>query len=327
MIASTTVAVEVGDVAPAGVERVVTEVFFDAASSHVPTSVIVCLPGGGTTRRYFDLRPADGDASYSVAQSLVDDGHIVVTVDPPALGESDRPDDAYLLTPHVVADVCAAATREVLDRVRRGTIAADLPALPGLSSIGLGFSAGAVLTTIVQARHHLYDALVLVGFHGRGLPQFLPDSLLPFVDEPARLRDEVVELTKGFFGQPLPVLQPENPRLLLGGSAPEKFIEAMREAQGPLLGLVGLTALLPGSVREELEVVDVPVFIGVGDHDIANRAREMPVELPASRDVTVFELAGAGHEQLVAPNRSVLLHRISSWVESIGNRAAEDVVS
>jgi pimeloyl-ACP methyl ester carboxylesterase len=89
----------------------------------------------------------------------------------------------------------------------------------------------------------------------------------------------------------------------------------MRDARAPLLGLVGFTSLVPGAVSEELSVIDVPVFIGVGEHDIASRAREMAVELPASPDVTVFELPGAGHEQLVAPNRGALLQHVASWIE------------
>jgi hypothetical protein len=41
----------------------------------------------------------------------------------------------------------------------------------------------------------------------------------------------------------------------------------------------------------------------------------MPVELPASRNITVFELPGAGHEQLIAQNRGALLQHIASWIE------------
>ena len=79
----------------------------------------------------------------------------MVTLDPPAVGESDEPDDGYTLTPDLVADVNAHAFDQVLAR------------WPDATRIGVGHSAGALLTVVQQARHRTYDALGLFGF-GRG---------------------------------------------------------------------------------------------------------------------------------------------------------------
>jgi pimeloyl-ACP methyl ester carboxylesterase len=308
--------IDVARVAPDGVRRLAADVFFDtSAPRSTPATLVVCLPGGGLSRRYFDLQVAGGGMSYSIARSLAAAGCIVATIDPPAVGESDSPDDGYVLTPRVVADVCAAATDELIRQLQGGTVNTGLLPLSDIFPVGLGYSAGSLLTVVQQARHSQFGALVLVGFHGRGLPDFLPEAVRPYIDDPEGLREHLVELTKSFFGEALPTRTGGHTSLLVHGDVSAAFVDAMRDAQAPLLGLVGLASLVPGSVSEELRVIDVPVFVGVGQHDIASRAREMPVELPASRDVTVFELPDAGHEQLVAQKRGALLQHIASWIE------------
>ena len=55
------------------------------------------------SRRYFDLDVAGQNGAFSMARHLAAGGDLVVTVDPPGVGESDAPDDGYTLTPRVVA--------------------------------------------------------------------------------------------------------------------------------------------------------------------------------------------------------------------------------
>ena len=109
--------------------------------------VLYCLPGGGMSRRYFDL-DAPG---YSMAEHLAAQGFVVVTIDHPGVGDSPPPDDPWTLTPHVVADADAAAVAE-LDR--------QLGGIP----IGVGHSMGGMLTVTVQARHRPYAGLGLLGY-------------------------------------------------------------------------------------------------------------------------------------------------------------------
>ncbi len=63
-----------------------------------------------------------------------------------------------------------------------------------------------------------------------------------------------------------------------------------------LLGMGGLASMIPGSVDAEMAVVDVPVFLALGEHDIAGD----PHIIPACfwRDSEIVVVAGAGeHEQ------------------------------
>jgi pimeloyl-ACP methyl ester carboxylesterase len=94
-------------------------------------------------------------------------------------------------------------------------------------------------------------------------------------------------------------------------------MEAMREATSPLLGLVGLTSMVPGSIREELKTIDAPVFLGVGEFDITGRPHAIPEELPTSRDITVFVLPDAGHNHNVADTRELLWGRTARWIEAL----------
>src|ERR1700674_5477985 len=93
--------IDVSAVAPAGARTVAGDLFLPAAPLDPPV-VLTCLPGGGMTRRYFDLDVAGDGATYSMARHLAARGIAVVTLDPPGVGESDQPEDAWLLTPATV---------------------------------------------------------------------------------------------------------------------------------------------------------------------------------------------------------------------------------
>src|SRR6202035_221457 len=103
-----TVEVDVSAAAPAGCERIAVDVFVPQNPGPSPL-LWVCVPGGGINRQYFDLDVAGQGGAFSMARHLAAGGDLVATIDPPGVGGSDTPDDGYTLTPHVVADVLAAA--------------------------------------------------------------------------------------------------------------------------------------------------------------------------------------------------------------------------
>src|SRR4051812_39709159 len=217
-----------------------------------PRAVFCCLPGGGMSRRYFDLDLP----GFSMARHLAGLGFLIVTVDPPGVGESERPDDGYALTPAAVADAVAPVVAEILR-----TLPADLP------RIGLGHSAGGLLTVVQQARHRTYDALVLLGFEGRGLVDVLTPEEARFAGDPVGLRDAIAELAATRFGDPLPVGTTATLPFLLGPEeTPADALAALAASKSTMLAVVGLTSMVPGSIAPELDSIDVPVFLGVGEH-------------------------------------------------------------
>ena len=103
---------DVSAAAPAGCDRLCVDLFVPDGLGPSPL-LWVCVPGGGISRQYFDLELWSGqNGAFSMARYLASGGDLVVTVDPPGVGESESPDDGYTLSPHVVADVVAAADPE-----------------------------------------------------------------------------------------------------------------------------------------------------------------------------------------------------------------------
>lgn len=313
-----TLDLDVGAAAPSGVERLVADVFLpDPSGLREAPVVMVCVPGGGMSRRYFDLRVPDELGCYSMARHLAAAGNVVVTIDPPGVGDSDHPIDGYSLTPAVVADVVACATSSILDRLRIGAVSDEFPACSDLVPCGLGHSAGGLLTVVQQARHHSYRALVLLGFEGGGLVDILTDDERRYLDDPDGLSEVIASLAAARFNDPLPVGTSATSSFLIRGDPPAPVKAAIADAGSALLAVVGLACLVRGSVSKELSSIDVPVFLGTGEFDITGFPHAIPRQFPGSQDVTVFVLPNAGHNHNVAGSRVVLWDRIAGWAESL----------
>src|SRR3984957_18901624 len=246
------VTVDVSAVAPAGCKRITADLFVPQSVFPAPL-LWVCIPGGGMNRRYFDLDVAGQNGAFSMARHLAAGGDLVVAVDPPGVGESDAPDDGYALTPRVVADVLAAA----LDGLRAGLGSDAFDAAAGLSGVvpravvGLGHSAGALLVAFQQAHHHSYDAVALFGFSASGLPDVLNQDELRYAGRPERLSEDVKNLTRARFGEPLPEWSSSIGELGRNAVTAQVHV-AFPAASARLLALVGMTAIVPGSVHPEL---------------------------------------------------------------------------
>ena len=94
---------------PQACRALAADVYTPAATGDRPV-VCCCVPGGGMSRGYFDLPPPAELGNYSMVRHLTRRGFVVVTIDPPGVGDSDVPDDGYELTVQLVADVYARAS-------------------------------------------------------------------------------------------------------------------------------------------------------------------------------------------------------------------------
>jgi pimeloyl-ACP methyl ester carboxylesterase len=250
-----------------------------------------------------------------MSRFLSDRGIAVLTLDPPGVGDSDVPADPWRLTADAVAAACAHASGHVVAGLRAGGFS-------GLVSIGVGHSAVALLTVYAQAASAPFDALGLLGFAGGGLPRVLGPAELAAAGDPARARAEVVGLARARFSRPLPVGTTGASELLLGVDVPGPARAALADAGGALLAVVGLTSMLPGASAPELAAVDVPVFLGVGDADITGPPLTVPAPFTAARDITLYVLAGSGHNHNVAPSRQALWDRLTRWILSVSASGA-----
>jgi pimeloyl-ACP methyl ester carboxylesterase len=252
-----------------------------------------------------------------MAEHLAARGFIAVLLDPPGVGESDAPDDGYALTPDVVADLHACAFDRVLAALRAGKSGAPLPALRELVSIGVGHSAGGLVTAVQQARHRSHAALALLGVAGGGLVDQLEASELRYADAPEALHRDLAKLVAARFGDPLPVMQRGSSRRLVRAEMQPAVRDALVAARAPLLALIGFASLVPGAFQRYFAALDVPLLLGVGEHDITGDPRAIPAQFPNCRDLTLYVLPDAGHNHNVAPTRELLWDRIADWIRSL----------
>ena len=286
-----------------GVDHVDASIFPAATPASV---VVVATPGGGMSRRYFDL-DIEG---YSMAAHLAMRGITVVTVDLPGVGSTPPPLDPRDLHPDTLAAVLASAAETVAARFTDATI------------VGLGHSMGAMLTVSAQAHHRPFDALVLLGWSGRGLP----DSLLP--DEaavaglPAVARAAIADLALARFGDLLP--QPATrgtdttaSDFLLAVPIDDDVRAALRGAKARMLTQAGLWSMIPGVGDIEHRAIDRPVLCGVGEMDITGDPADLSGHLP-NATVDVYVQPGAGHNGNVAPTRIEMWDAVADWCLSRG---------
>ena len=245
---------------------------------------------------------------------------MVATVDPPGVGDSDVPTDGYELTPDRLAEVLGTVTAALVERCSAGTMLHGLDPIPDAAAIGLGHSAGALLTVYQQARFAQYEALVLLGFAGRGLVDYLTPEERAFTDDAAGLRVNLARLVEAQFGTALPDSRTSTSGLLVRVPVPDAAMAALAATRTRMVGPVGLTAMIPGASKAELGAVEVPVFLGVGDRDITGVPSRIPAELPNATDLTLFVLEASGHNHNVAPTRQVLWDRIARWTRSVVSR-------
>jgi pimeloyl-ACP methyl ester carboxylesterase len=311
------ISLDVSTVELAGCEWIVADVFVPQAINPMPL-LWVCIPGGGVNRQYFDLEVAGQDGTFSMARHLAQGGDLVVTVDPPGVGGSDAPEDGYALTPRVVADVLAAAIDRLrIDLANDGIATLGLSSVVPRATIGLGHSAGALLVAFQQAHHRSYDALALLGFSASGLPDVLNEEELRYAGCPEWFSEDVGNLTRARFGDPLPEWSNSSAGDLGHGSVALAVDMALAAASSRLLALVGMTAIVPGSVQPELDQLSSPIFAALGDHDLGGTLDVLPRQLPACPDLTLFLLEGAGHNHNVAVNRRLLWDRVARWATSV----------
>ena len=338
---------DVSSVAPPGCHRLVADLFAPSGTGAAPSRpvLVVCLPGGGMSRRYFDLRVdvAEGAADeadeadeadaadvtgaaggWSMARALAAHGLWVLTLDHPAVGESDTPDDPWTLGPDVVADVDAAAVAGAVAGLRTGDLVEGVGPVPSVVVVGCGHSMGGLLGVHLQARRRGFDALALLGFAGSGLPAAITDEEAAHAGDPARARAAIRELAAARFGRPLAVGTTGPLPMLLGPGVvvPDAALAAITASGASLLVQPGLLSMIPGASATEQAAIDVPLFVGVGEHDITfGDPRAIPAEFPACDDVTLFVLRGAGHNHNVAPPRQVLWDRLAAWCRAVGSLA------
>ena len=283
--------------------------------------VMFASPGGGYSRRYFDMH-FEGHKNYSQAAYHTARGSIFVAYDHLGVGESStHQNDA--LTIEMLADANDAMAGEILARLAEGALHDDFPPVARPFAVGAGQSLGAGITIVMQGRKRTFDAVGILGVSAihTQLPQptfelarqaiepfqftrstpldqlsvaytskGVPDFVYPFhwEDEPADILEADM---KG--GYPLRESTPDFgsltiPRCAVGGNSPAFF-------------------------TPEASMIDVPVFIAVGERDVCPNPWAEPSAYWRSNDVSLYVVPKMAHMHNFASTREKLWRRFHQW--------------
>ena len=302
---------DVGGLGPEGVEWLAAELIVPDGISAAP--LLVCFPGGGMTRRYFDL-PEEQAGEWSMARYLADHfGIAVAVIDHPGVGDSSVPEDPYTLNPTVVAAVDHGALSEL--------VAHAMDLFEPTRLIGLGHSMGGLVVAHAQWHHRSFDAVAFLGFGGAGLPEYLTRDELSYADNYDRLEPVLAELVRERFGTALVSGSTTSSDMLNPGTLSEAR-QILATASGSLLALCGLASMVPGSSNAALASIEVSVFIGLGENDIAGDIGNVAALLTSTGDVKTYVLAEAGHNHSISKNRTVLWDALGNWISALDEQDA-----
>jgi pimeloyl-ACP methyl ester carboxylesterase len=269
--------------------------------------VLVAIPGGTYTRRYFDLT-VDGHPGYSFARHAAARGFPVLAVDVLGTGDSTRPDGEVTLEDQ------AAALAEAL---------ADLPDLVGTGGpfVAVGHSMGGYVAMAQQAAHASYAALAILGTTNRHVaPLHLPDELIAAgVGASAAVREALVDQIAA--GMPDAYIAGARDDLLSWfhlADVPPAVVEAdLASTLTVVPRRCAAASTVPGTTADAAAIIEVPVFLAYGDVDVSPDPHGEPACFPASRDVTLYVLAGSAHCHNMASTRTLLWDRLLAWCATV----------
>ncbi len=272
--------------------------------------VLYCMPGGGMSAKYFDLGGED-KPSYSFARYFAARGSLVVAIDPVGVADSEGPEDSYALFPDQIVEQYLATIKSLRKGFASGDLHPDLKALEAKVEIGVAHSMGAALTIMAQAAKHPFDALLLLGFGTKGLPQMMDEDEQAVAGD----REKILEHLPDFARKRFAGVQ--YPRIPDAHHEPSEATELLKQAADVLLPLSAVLSMFPGNVAPEAAQVTCPVFLGVGDRDMTGPPHDLPNEYPLSRDVSLYVIEKCGHHGLVADTRAAFFDRMLHWVNRI----------
>jgi pimeloyl-ACP methyl ester carboxylesterase len=274
------------------------------------TRVFVCVPGGSYTKSYFHLE-VPGHKGYSMAQYLAAKGHIVIAIDPLGVGESTHPEsEGDLLATHIAA-ASDAAVRQALTSLREGTLLPHLGRLPCIPSVAVGHSMGGMLVTLQQANYGTFNGLAILGF-----PTLELDRGTMAVTVGAMIGGEhPTDLTA--LGASFPVQRERLRDLFHFPDVPAEVIAVDNSLAVPVLTDAALHTMNPGLIVDKTNSLDIPLFLGFGEIDLAADFRREPASYLHATDITVLQLPKSGHCSNFASTRHQLWDRLDSWARSI----------
>jgi pimeloyl-ACP methyl ester carboxylesterase len=291
-----------------------------------PRIVCFAFPGGGYGRLYFDLH-RDELAGPSQAEFHAQRGVIFIACDPFGAGESTelKPKNRSL---EVTVRAWDHAARAALRALADGSLVDWLPTLQVTRTVAIGHSLGGMQLIAHQARHETFDALAILGWSAVHTTVPTRDGALM----PAAQRESsrAADLEDAWSGPMVDEL--EHIRYAYHwDDVPDALVEQDMSAgfptrhDGPLPPWITRTfppfaavCLTPGIVSREAASITVPVFVALGERDVAAAVQGEATAYTGASDITLLEIPRAAHMHNFSPQRGILWQRLQAWLETQG---------
>lgn len=284
----------------------------NTASQMRSAPILLCMPGAGYNRRYFDLP----EAGYSQAEHHVARGIVVIAIDHLGVGESSvPPPDACTIRD--VARANAAVAGALLAELAEGTLVEGV-ALRADAVIGIGQSMGGFVTVAMQAYHRAFDAIAVLGASMvcTRLPSPRPGGTLRFPADADRTSAAQTLLMEtdwrfGFHWE----------------DVPESLVAADIASKPPTFGPVApwgsatvpniAELVLPGVLAREAGGIDVPVLLGMGERDVCQDPLRELAAFYSAPDLALTVVPTMAHMHNFAGSRAMLWRRIDAFVAQV----------
>jgi pimeloyl-ACP methyl ester carboxylesterase len=286
-------------------------------------TVVFGFPGGGYNRAYFDLRHSLLDGPTE-AEWHAKRGTIFIGFDPLGGGESTLLEPSLLTLEATIRVVHGVITRTV-KRLREGTLVNGLPPIKIRKTIGIGHSLGGMQLIAQQGIHRTFDAVAILGFSAIHTVVPTQDGVLAphgstdtgeALDEAwaGPLADEIAHIRYCYHWEDVPsALVDED----MSAGFPIRKDGALPSWITRTFPPFAAICLSEGVVAKEAANIDVPVFVGAGERDVAPDVRKESVAYASSNDITAFEISRCAHMHNFSRQRPLLWRRLQNWVDGL----------
>jgi pimeloyl-ACP methyl ester carboxylesterase len=207
-----------------------------------------------------------------------------------------------------VATANHAAVSAVLDRLRQGTLAPNVPPVDLASVVGAGQSLGGHALVVMQSSHRTFDGVAMLGssMAGTTMPvrpgapeAVAPDGTTP--EQAALLTLANTDWNWVFHWEGTPMSDiPRTPgdgvslvaADIAGGLPARQTAPEWGSLTSPGFGAA---SMLPGVVAGEAARINVPVLLATGERDVCRPPADEVAAFKAATDISVFVVPRMAH--------------------------------
>lgn len=283
-----------------------------------PVAIFAC-PGGGYSRRYFEMRFAGHDG-YNEAEWHAARGTIYVTIDHLGVGESTIP-DLSRVSFQTLAATHDSCVRQIAGWLQAGTLADGFPAIANLFRLGMGQSMGGGVTILTQGRFATFDAVAPCGVSA--IHTVLPQRDAAAYEQGIRRFDAVAE------GRVTSHLESDHTGVdylyaFHWEDVPEDILHEDMKGGYPIrqtapefgsltIPHCAVQMMLPGVFAADAAAIAVPVLVANGERDTCPNPHAEAGAYAGSRDVSIFIVPTMAHMHNFASTREDLWRRLHGW--------------